>query len=87
MPFLVYEPWEHLKILILELIPEIRVQHSKCDVENLEDAGTGVHTSSGALFSSVPRKQEKASGYFQCGKREEFGVSSETLPVGHIQRS
>ena len=87
MPFLVHEPWEHLKILILEPIPEIRVQHSKCEAEDLEDAGTGVHTSSGALFSSVPRNQEKASGYFQCGKREEFGVSSETLPVGHIQRS
>lgn len=87
MLFLVYKPWEHLKILILELIPEIRVQHSKCEAEDLEDAGTGVHTSSGALFSSVPRKQETASGYFQCGKKEEFGVSSETLPVGHVQRS
>lgn len=50
MTFLVYEAWERLKILILELIPEIRVQDSKCEAEDLEDAGTGVRTSGGCGY-------------------------------------
>lgn len=41
----------------------------------------------GLSFLLCPGNKGRLLFFFQCGKREEFGVSSETLPIGHFQRS